>query len=255
MEIDNHNDDTPFLDTVQGEISLFRSITRARPVGLHKYFHLIAIINNIKHETGRTVHSDEVWEKLKALYNLESLDALDLSDDDEFDDNVNIQVNPYFESEFSLPYTQYEPLIAPRRVEPTTGSGHSRTDSGASALPTPARKVSANIAAFDSDGELTEEEDNKGEADEGGTTGEDQEAGEPSSPRGRRRRSRSIRTRSEGHSVPPEDTEMAEPEASPAPSVTGSRQSRRTTTAKQKKPPPPPPQRKGPSVTTRKKKK
>ncbi|KAG8926466.1 hypothetical protein FRC02_008865 [Tulasnella sp. 418] len=104
----------------------------------------------------------------KTLYNLESLDAVDIFDDDEFDDNVNIQVNPHIESEFSLPYTQYEPLIAPRRVEPTTGSGHSRTNSATSALTIPARKVSANIAAIASNGELTEEEHNKGEADEMG---------------------------------------------------------------------------------------
>lgn len=69
-------DEHAFLDSVEGEISFFRSIMRARPVGMHRHFHIIAIRNFISKDTGRLVHIDAIWEKLRKCYDLDALDAV-----------------------------------------------------------------------------------------------------------------------------------------------------------------------------------
>jgi MRG-binding protein len=66
----------PFLDTVEGEIAFFRSIMRARPVGLHRHFHVLSIRTVIHQDTGRYVSIDDVWEKLRTCYNIEALENL-----------------------------------------------------------------------------------------------------------------------------------------------------------------------------------
>ena len=70
------NDEHAFLDSVEGEISFFHSIMRARPIGMHRYFHILAIRNAIQRDTGRTVHIDTLWEKLRKCYDLDALDAI-----------------------------------------------------------------------------------------------------------------------------------------------------------------------------------
>ncbi len=52
---------THFLDSVEGEISFFHSIMRARPIGMHRYFHILAIRNAIQRDTGAHVHIDTLW--------------------------------------------------------------------------------------------------------------------------------------------------------------------------------------------------
>lgn len=66
-----------FLDSVEGEIALFRAIAQARPVGMHKHFHIITLMQSIKQETGRSLTADMIWEKLADLYNLEQLDGIE----------------------------------------------------------------------------------------------------------------------------------------------------------------------------------
>ncbi|SRR6266851_5555701 len=67
---------TPFLDTVEGEIAFFRSIMRARPIGLHRHFHVLSIRTVIHQDTGRYVTIDDIWEKLQKCYNIEALESL-----------------------------------------------------------------------------------------------------------------------------------------------------------------------------------
>jgi MRG-binding protein len=69
-------DEHAFLDSVEGEISFFRSIMRARPVGMHRHFHIIAVRNFISKDTGHLVHIDAIWDKLKKCYDLDALDAI-----------------------------------------------------------------------------------------------------------------------------------------------------------------------------------
>jgi hypothetical protein len=65
-----------FLDTTEGEISFFRAIMRTRPVGIHRYFHVLSIRNAIKRDTGSLVSTDDIWDKLKTCYDLEALEDL-----------------------------------------------------------------------------------------------------------------------------------------------------------------------------------
>ena len=65
-----------FLDTVEGEITFFRSLMRARPVGLHKHFHALSMRTAIHQDTGHYVTLDAIWKKLNDLYNLKALEDL-----------------------------------------------------------------------------------------------------------------------------------------------------------------------------------
>ena len=77
MELrDSPDPSLPFLDTVEGEIAFFRSIMRARPIGLHRHFHVLSIRTVIHQDTGRYVSIDDVWEKLRGCYNIEALENL-----------------------------------------------------------------------------------------------------------------------------------------------------------------------------------
>lgn len=64
------------LDSVEGEIAFFRSVMRARPVGMHRHFHVLAIRNYIYRATDRWVYPEEIWRKLKECYDLDMLEAL-----------------------------------------------------------------------------------------------------------------------------------------------------------------------------------
>jgi MRG-binding protein len=145
--------DIPFLDTVEGEISFYRSVMRARPVGIHNQFHVLTIRNAIQKDTGHSVTTEEIWEKLRGLYDLEALEGLVRSHDfssafecgimgrqsqepDGYesagsDDSTpavirtpspsdNLSNHPYFRREYSLPADDtFESLIALRRVRVT----------------------------------------------------------------------------------------------------------------------------------------
>ena len=77
MELhDSPDPSIPFLDTVEGEIAFFRSIMRARPIGLHRHFHVLSIRTVIHQDTGRYVSIDDLWEKLRGCYNIEALENL-----------------------------------------------------------------------------------------------------------------------------------------------------------------------------------
>jgi len=145
--------EAPFLDTVEGEISFYRSVMRARPVGIHNQFHILTIRNAILKDTGHSVSTEQIWEKLRSLYDLEALEGLVRSPDflsvlecgmtgrqsqepdgyesAESDDSTpavirspspseNLSNHPHFHSEYSLPVDEsFEALIAPRRIRVT----------------------------------------------------------------------------------------------------------------------------------------
>lgn len=64
------------LDSVEGEIAFFRAVMRARPIGIHRHFHALAIRNYIHRATDQWVSADEIWRKLKECYDLDMLEAL-----------------------------------------------------------------------------------------------------------------------------------------------------------------------------------
>ncbi|KAF8272216.1 hypothetical protein EI94DRAFT_1769951 [Lactarius quietus] len=118
---------TPFLDTVEGEMSFFRSIMRARPIGLHRHFHVLH---------GRYVSIDDIWEKLRSCYNVDALESLDAegfespgsahstpSVVDSPSPSDNLSLHPYFRKEFALPYDEaLDSIISSRRVRDTASS-------------------------------------------------------------------------------------------------------------------------------------
>ncbi|OJA09641.1 hypothetical protein AZE42_01384 [Rhizopogon vesiculosus] len=123
-----------FLDTVEGEITFFRSVMKARPVGLHKHFHVLAIRNAIHNDTGRVVPVDSIWEKLRTCYDL---DALEIAEMDAFDTptssqnstphlirspspSQNLSQHPFFRDEYSLPNEDiFNNLVSERRIRAT----------------------------------------------------------------------------------------------------------------------------------------
>ncbi|GAB1525581.1 hypothetical protein RhiTH_008744 [Rhizoctonia solani] len=114
-----------FLDTLEGEIALFRSIERARPVGMHKHFHMLTLRRSIRNESGFWVNVADIWAKLATLYHL---DALDDMDEQQFHpvtgrlivypsvwDADELYSYPAF-NEFALPYSQFNELMHVRRA-------------------------------------------------------------------------------------------------------------------------------------------
>ncbi|KAI0259836.1 chromatin modification-related protein EAF7-domain-containing protein, partial [Gloeopeniophorella convolvens] len=138
-----------FLDTVEGEISFFRSIMRARPIGLHRHFHVLSMRTAIHQDTGRYVSIDDIWEKLRSCYNVDALESLDAegfespssshstpSAVDSPSPSENLSLHPYFRKEFSLPYDEaVDSLISSRRVRETASS----TSSSPSPPPPPTK--------------------------------------------------------------------------------------------------------------------
>lgn len=142
--------DVPFIDTVEGEISFYRSVMRARPVGIHSQFHVLSIRNAIIKETGHSVSIQEIWDKLKSLYDMEALEGLvrvpaflsifesgmtpnQSQENDDYDSggsdssarsaipspspSQNLSAHPFFRQEYNLPMDDtFESLISARRV-------------------------------------------------------------------------------------------------------------------------------------------
>ncbi|KAF8478048.1 hypothetical protein DFH94DRAFT_753305 [Russula ochroleuca] len=136
---DSPDPSMPFLDTVEGEIAFFRSIMRARPIGLHRHFHVLSIRTVIHQDTGRYVSIDDLWEKLRSCYNIEALENLDAegfespgsahstpSTVDSPSPSDNLSLHPYFRKEFVLPYDEaLDSIISSRRVRSSTSSSSS----------------------------------------------------------------------------------------------------------------------------------
>ncbi|KAG6890616.1 hypothetical protein C0995_006592 [Termitomyces sp. Mi166 len=133
--VGDKNDAASFLQSVDGEISFFRSITRARPIGMHRHFHVIAIRNAIFKDTNRLVSIDDLWEKLKSCYNLDALEAIDLEAEGYESPKTkksspvsipspspsqNLAAHPFFREEFTLPLDEsIEKMISERRIRAT----------------------------------------------------------------------------------------------------------------------------------------
>ncbi|KAF8903112.1 hypothetical protein CPB84DRAFT_1774851 [Gymnopilus junonius] len=150
------DDERVFLDSVEGEIAFFRSIMRARPVGMHRYFHILAIRSAIFKDTGRSVRPDTIWEKLRECYDLDALDAIDIEAEGYLSSksnsspvsirspspSENLNGHPFFREEFCLPFEDFEPIIAQRRLRATASAPSSPAASPA-AVHTPSATAPA----------------------------------------------------------------------------------------------------------------
>ncbi|THH28273.1 hypothetical protein EUX98_g5917 [Antrodiella citrinella] len=158
MDIDEtSNPDSPFLDTVEGEISFFRSVMRTRPVGMHRHFHVLAIRNAIHRDTGVWVSADDIWSKLKVYYELEVLENLEIDGYDTPNSksssssqhvvrspspSENLSLHPYFREEYTLPAdSTIDAIVSARRVRATASLPSS------SPAPSPPLKVTRATTA------------------------------------------------------------------------------------------------------------
>ncbi|KAH9936400.1 uncharacterized protein B0H18DRAFT_1206740 [Fomitopsis serialis] len=122
-----------FLDTVEGEIAFFRSMMRARPVGLHRHFHVLTIRNAILRDTGRAISTDALWEKLRSCYDMDILEGIEVDGYDPPDihdipspssipvrspsPSDNLSMHPFFRHEYSLPQEDtFDNLVFARRM-------------------------------------------------------------------------------------------------------------------------------------------
>ncbi|KAJ3791259.1 hypothetical protein GGU10DRAFT_338325 [Lentinula aff. detonsa] len=121
--------ETPaFLNTVEGEISFFRSIMRARPVGIHRHFHVLTMRSSIHKDTGHWVAVDELWQKLKSCYDIDALNSIEFEYEAALSKfpppqalltDADITKHHFVREEFSLPSEpSLEALISTRRVNP-----------------------------------------------------------------------------------------------------------------------------------------
>ena len=154
--MDTENEEASFdkmdhvLNTVDGEISFFRSLMRARPLGMHRHFHIMAMQIAIEKALKQPVAVDELWKKLDTCYNMEQLDFIVSSSsylsvptveplqESEYEAALmsspsstpqpvsspspeqDLSDHPFFRQEFQLPADHYiENLIIQRRIRQT----------------------------------------------------------------------------------------------------------------------------------------
>jgi len=109
VDSSNSESTAAFLASVQGEISLFRAVTRARPIGIHRHFHMMCILRQIQKETGEWIDGHQVWKKLKEMYDLDTLNDLEEAAEDDYNGFVRspspseiLSNHPFFKQEYSL---------------------------------------------------------------------------------------------------------------------------------------------------------
>lgn len=75
-DMDVDDGENRWLDTVEGEVAFFRSLMRARPVGIHRHFHVLTMRNAILRDTGQLVQIEDLWKKLRTCYDLDILESI-----------------------------------------------------------------------------------------------------------------------------------------------------------------------------------
>ncbi|KAI0755014.1 hypothetical protein C8Q80DRAFT_1266534 [Daedaleopsis nitida] len=134
-EMDVDEQELRWLDTIEGEIAFFRALTRARPVGIHRHFHVLTMRNAILRDTGQLVEIGDLWKKLRGCYDIDILESIE-ADGYELpggghagtpplplrspSPSDNLAVHPFFRGEYSLPQDEaIDTLVSTRRMRAT----------------------------------------------------------------------------------------------------------------------------------------
>ncbi|KAJ2993093.1 hypothetical protein NUW54_g7782 [Trametes sanguinea] len=118
MEVDNDamSPEPRWLDTVEGEIAFFRSLMRARPVGIHRHFHVLTMRNSILRDTGqlvadRRLEADGYELPGESPAGTPPLHVRSPSPSD------NLSMHPFFRHEYTLPQDEtLDSLVSARRM-------------------------------------------------------------------------------------------------------------------------------------------
>ncbi|KAI8053281.1 chromatin modification-related protein EAF7-domain-containing protein [Syncephalis plumigaleata] len=62
--------------TTAMEIALFRAIARHKPVGLHKHFRMMGVVEEYNRQSPIKLNADDIWTHLSTMYDLNSLDEM-----------------------------------------------------------------------------------------------------------------------------------------------------------------------------------
>ncbi|CCK72015.1 Eaf7p KNAG_0I02290 [Huiozyma naganishii CBS 8797] len=104
--------------SVVDEIRLLRWVAEFKPVGVHKHFHMVCILERMNNaekypvvtlqkevvRQGKTFSARDLWEKLSGYYNLQEADLLELQ-------TGLAGLAPEMSRDFSLPWDEYGELI------------------------------------------------------------------------------------------------------------------------------------------------
>ncbi|KTW31420.1 hypothetical protein T552_00064 [Pneumocystis carinii B80] len=99
--------------TVDEEIALLRAVCKYRPIGIHKHFRIISVMQEMSYFT---VRSAEIWKKLKTFYDLEQLDEISerFRNRGDFLKEEDGAFDVYF-TEFLLPWEEYGEIMEEHR--------------------------------------------------------------------------------------------------------------------------------------------
>ncbi|KAL4402032.1 esa1-associated factor [Malassezia pachydermatis] len=186
MAVTSGQASTSTWDT-SSDVALFRAISIYRPVGEHRHFHMISILQSL--EAAREsqslpidtpLHASDVWSKLEEFYELHGLNELDEGSDEEDGPEWISQYNEHVarlqrsekartryvagldEEEFSLhPYMDFDDLLTSRRTEDAESEESGKTKQSAQEVVPPSSDD--DLAQSDSDADMdTATEDDKG---------------------------------------------------------------------------------------------
>ncbi|KAL0069779.1 hypothetical protein AAF712_003048 [Marasmius tenuissimus] len=223
----------PFLDSVQGEIAFFRAVMHSRPIGIHRNFHLISMRSAIHKDTGEWVDIPDIVKKLRNLYDVDALNAIDIEIEGyemsrshkstpisipSPTPSENLNAHPFFRDEYALPF---DPSI---RSTPSPPSSPTPSEPPRSAKQPPRSKKKRG----------------KSKANLAGLVGGDSDSSALTQESGDEAVAESVATGTDGETVDgdaeDEDIEMNEPSPSPGAVASTSKPSRRrTSTASGKK--------------------